>query len=342
MRRALIVAVALASALMLSSCALLPGGVPGGIYDDDHKQADARMEQIGAAVNSHDADALKALFSSRALEQATNLDAGLDYFLSFFPKGGVTWKRNTVDSEGKTDHGKNTELLSAVYKVSADGKDYWFAFEDFTVNAIDPESAGLYALGVTPWAEDLHSGAAAPFFAWSGSIHIDNNGEYGYPGIYMPDDDVVLPEQQGDARMDQIVAAVDSQDSAALMAMFSTRALEKATGLEEKVSEFFATFPDGGLTWERQIVNSDSGDLGKESKLLTAQYKVSAGGQDYWLFFADYAVDTIHPDNVGLAALAVTPWTEPGGPDPDPEFTSWNSSWIQESSGPYGIYVPTD
>jgi len=53
-------------------------------------------------------------------------------------------------------------------------------FKDFTVNeTIDPEKVGIFAMGVTPWAEDLHSGDAEPFFIWAGAIHIDKVGANG-------------------------------------------------------------------------------------------------------------------------------------------------------------------
>ena len=177
---------ALVTVVVLSSCALPFGGI---IHDNDNQQGDARMEQIADAVNSQDAAALKALFSARAVEQATDLEQRLDDFLSFFPNGGLTWEQNRVGSEVKIDaSGNKTELLDARYTVSADGIDYWLVFKDFTVNdAIDPANAGLYAVGITPWTEDVHSGPTKLFFAWAGSIGIDGDGENGYPGVYVPE-----------------------------------------------------------------------------------------------------------------------------------------------------------
>jgi hypothetical protein len=49
------------------------------------------------------------------------------------------------------------------------------------------ENVGIFAMGVTPWAEDLHSGPAEPFFIWAGAIHLDRVGGNGYPGIYVPE-----------------------------------------------------------------------------------------------------------------------------------------------------------
>jgi hypothetical protein len=75
MRRILSVVVAGLCAVALSSCSIWPFS----LIPSDNGQADARMEQIADAVDAQDADALRALFSKRALEQTTDIDAGLDY-----------------------------------------------------------------------------------------------------------------------------------------------------------------------------------------------------------------------------------------------------------------------
>lgn len=187
MRKLLVTVVALVSAVVLSSCALWPFGSSGQVFDDSYEKADARMEQIASAINGDDAAALQGMFSPRALEQA-GFDERLEYLLAFFPNGGLTWERDSVGAEKESANGKKTELLDALYKVSSDGHEYWLLFKDFTVNeTVDPENVGIFAMGVIPWAEDLHSGAAEPFFIWADAIHMDRVGGNGYPGIYVPE-----------------------------------------------------------------------------------------------------------------------------------------------------------
>lgn len=187
------VVVALVSAVLLSSCALLPFGDPDTLFVDSGQKAHDRMQQIADAVNQHDAAALKAMFSPRALEEAANLDEGLDYFLALFPNGGLTVQGGDGRAaERQYKNGMLTEVLLADYRVSAEGQDYSVFFADFTVNeVIDPDNVGLYALGVTPWVsheiwEEL-SGAAKPFFVWARSIHADESDQNGYPGVYVPE-----------------------------------------------------------------------------------------------------------------------------------------------------------
>ena len=197
--------VALVCVVLLSSCALVPFGPPDAsetpepsesadaLYVDPGQKMTDRMQQIVAAVNDHDAPALKAMFSTPALERAPDIDAGLDYLLSLFPDGGLTsnwWVGPAAERQYKDE--KLTELLLVEYNVSAGGQDYSLFFADFTVNeVIDPNNVGLYALGITPWPEDHHSWivespSREPFFIWAESIHADGSDENGYPGVYVP------------------------------------------------------------------------------------------------------------------------------------------------------------
>jgi hypothetical protein len=185
---------ALVCVVALSSCSLLPPGPHGVPFPDSDQKSDAQMDKIIAAVNKHDAAALKAMFSKRALEKAVDLDKRLDYFLSFFPNGGMTWKRDASASEG--DESSGTELLKSYYKVSAGGVDYSLFFADFTLNKIDPDNVGLHALGVAAWADDRRSGPSEPFFSWAASMTIDESDADGYPGVYVPPDATQLSEQK--------------------------------------------------------------------------------------------------------------------------------------------------
>ena len=91
MKRLFSVVVALACAVVLSSCSLLPFGHGAGVFDDSLQTVSARMKQIGAALNTQDAAALKAMYSKRALDEVPDLDERLDDLIAMFPNGDVTW-----------------------------------------------------------------------------------------------------------------------------------------------------------------------------------------------------------------------------------------------------------
>lgn len=183
MRKFLAVLVALASVVVLSSCTFGPFKPPYIQGDDDPQRARDRMEQIADALGDQDGAALKGMFSAVALEQATEIDEELEYLLSLFPEGEISWEKAGSHSFGAIENGKKTTLLRVIYRVTADGGDFWLFFADFTENTIDPENVGLYGLGVAPRTESEDSEAEKEFYSWNGQFGLD---EKGTPGIYVP------------------------------------------------------------------------------------------------------------------------------------------------------------
>lgn len=297
------------------------------------------MEQVAAAVNSRDAAALKAMFSPVALEQATEIDERLDYFLSFFPNGGLTWKRETANSSGHNYYGKKTELVMASYTVSADGNDYWLFFADFTVNEVEnPDNVGLYALGVTPWTEDRLSGPAEPFRHWTGSFTIDESDDDGYPGVYFPPDNIELSIQ----KLNQIVDELNTEDSDGLRLRFSVYAQLEHREIDDQIEELFALFPDRDVVWEELAavpVVRENADNGEKQSLLLSTHRVSSGGADYRLFFAYFTESSVIPDNLGLYAIGVAPWTESGDSAAEQALSAWAETFDVDASVPPGVFI---
>jgi len=194
MRQVRAVVVALLCGILLASWTPAPSKSPATLYVDSGQKTIDRMQQIAHAVKKHDVAALKAMFSPRALDEATDLDAGLNYFLSLFPNG-MTWKSwNGPAAEREYKGGKLTEVLLEEFKASAGGREYSVFIAEFTVNdVIDPDNVGLYALGAMPWPKDHDSwlrdqpsGAGVPYYAWARSIHADERDAAGHPGVYVP------------------------------------------------------------------------------------------------------------------------------------------------------------
>lgn len=332
MRKLLSTAIVLVCVVLLSSCVVF--------FDSDHQQADAQMEKIAAAVNGHDPAALKALFSTRALKGAAEIDEGLDYFLSFFPKGGLGWDRGQVNSDGHSEHGKETELLTASYKVSSDGKDYILFFADFTVNEVyDPDNVGIYGLGVIPWTADIHSGDAEPFSWWAGSFHADAGDPYGYPGVYVGYDNSQLSLH----RLPQIVEELNSQDPVGLRYRFSEYArTEYATEIDDELDELVALFLDGDVVEQDEQAAPtvrERADNGGETTLLLSTFRVSSGGVDYRLFCADFPENAADPSNIGIYAIGVAPWTESGDSPAEKDLLAWGGSFQVDASVPPGVFI---
>jgi hypothetical protein len=339
-RKAISVLVAFVCAVVLASCGLhgLPF-LPDG--PSDSQRMDTQMAKIAAAVNSHDAAALKAMFSPRALEKATDLDARLANLLSIFPNGGLTWTEDASASEGSQAYG--TELMKAYYKVSADGVDYSLFFADFTVNEIDPDNVGIYALGVAAWADDRRSGPSEPFFSWAASMTIDESDEEGYPGVYIPP----TIRQLGVQKVNLILGFLNDENKDAdwLRGRFSEYVqVEYPTGIDDThVDALLALFPLGDVVLQEdsQIapVIRETTDKGGRQSLLLSTHRVRSGGADYWLSFAYFTENSGNPDNVGFYAIGVAPRTKSGNSAAEKALFAWADKLDVDASVPPGIFI---
>jgi len=337
MRKVLAAAILLVCAVLLTSCSLLPFGSHGVPFPDSDQKSDAQMDKLAAALNAHDAAALKAMFSARALGKAADIDTRLNGLLSLFPKGGVTWKRDASSSEGDQSYG--TELLESYDKVSAGGVDYSLFFADFTLDKADADNVGLYALGVSAWSEDRGSGPSEPFFVWAGSMSIDESNANAYPGVWAPLDSSQLSVQ----KLNQIVSDLNTKDAAWLRGRFSDYAqLEHGAQLDD-LSKLFKLFPGHDVVRQDdpQIapVVRENTENGKKVSLLLSTHRVSAGGADYRMFFAYFTENTVNPDNVGLYAIGVAPWTDSGTSPAEQALTAWANAFTADAGTPPGILI---
>lgn len=332
MRRFASAVVAFASVLLLAACGFNP---VSWLPRDYPALAAERMGEIVEAVNSQDAAALKGMFTDYALtEYSAEIDDGLEYLLFLFPDGDLVWEDPKYQSpvSQSFDDRKRMIMVPALYDVSAGGKDYWLFFSYYIVNDIDPANIGIYGIGVAPRTETKSSGPEGVFFAWAGSVsgHRDNDP----PGVYIPDYDNV---ELADRMMEEIVEDdLNIQDPLGLRQKFTEYAQARyAEQLVDEVDELFALFPDGDIVWEPLTAEPDvrvAADGGNETILLLPFYRVSSGGRDYWLFFADFTVNTIDPDNLGLYAIAVAPRTESGDSAQEQALFEWADSFDVDTS----------
>jgi hypothetical protein len=310
MKRLHSVVVAVAAVALLTSCGVTWIPQPHG------ELAAARMAEIVDAINTQDAGALKEMFTDYArTEYSDEIDDGLQYLLSMFPDGDLVWENPDYrpgHSPAYSD-GKATIVVGASFEVSAGGKDYWLYFSLYTVNDPDPDNRGIYGLGAYPRTERGDSGPEGMFVEWAVSVS-SNYDENGPPGVYIPDyDNVDLSELVIEEIIDD---DLNIQDPVGLRERFTDYAQAQfPDALDDEIDALFALFPDGGIAWEpltREPEVRVAVDGDEETILLLPVYRVTAGGNDYWLFFAFYTVNTIDPDNLGLYGIGVAPRTATG------------------------------
>lgn len=158
----------LTSAFILTSCSF------GGriVYVGEEKAAKARMKEILAAIKDKDKEAMKALFSKKALDEANDFDEGVDYLFDFFQGDVQSWEIDAWSSGESIERGKKSIMLRTWYIVTTDKEKYMFFVIDYIKDTMNPDNAGLYTLRVIK-AEDEET-------------------EFGYwqdmciPGIYKP------------------------------------------------------------------------------------------------------------------------------------------------------------
>jgi hypothetical protein len=128
------------------------------IFRDDSIKAKARLEQIIDAVGNRDKDALRAMFSERALEEAEDLDGRMDWLFDFVGDDTVSWKQDGGSVDASNNHGIKTKESRYWFLVNTDTEEYMFLLVECTEDTEHPENVGLYMLQVYK-AEDIEKEA---------------------------------------------------------------------------------------------------------------------------------------------------------------------------------------
>lgn len=116
------------------------------IYANEETMSDARMEQVIKAIENKDREALKLLFSEKALSEAADIDGHIDYLFDLVEGDNISWERETLSAGKSAHYGKVVKMTRSWYFVSTDQEDYLFFMLEYTKDTEYPENIGLYAL----------------------------------------------------------------------------------------------------------------------------------------------------------------------------------------------------
>ena len=112
----------------------------------EHQIADQMMEDIAAALDVGDTDALKSLFSKTALEEATDIDQQISDLLNFY-QGKMKEFEGTLSSSIDNEYGKVMEKsISGEYVLVTDEKTYRVSYEYQLIDKENPDKEGLSVL----------------------------------------------------------------------------------------------------------------------------------------------------------------------------------------------------
>ena len=138
----------------------------GGIVISEEKRADDRMEQIISAIKEKDGDALKSLFSKKALDEANDFESDVDYLFEIFQSDINTYARDGWASDGAIEYGKKTLMIRFTINVNTDKEVYRLYVIDYNTDTTNPDNEGVFMLELRlpdspntgPWQGRMRAG----------------------------------------------------------------------------------------------------------------------------------------------------------------------------------------
>jgi hypothetical protein len=115
--------------------------------NNDRQMADEKLKKIIAALESGNNEALKGMFSKRALAEATDIDDGIKYAIQFY-HGKMISQDGALDVLTQKDGKENKKIIKAFYTVKTDNDTFIVFFIDQTENTVSPDEVGLFMLQV--------------------------------------------------------------------------------------------------------------------------------------------------------------------------------------------------
>lgn len=156
--------------LILNACSQNESGTIS--LNGNAEKADERLEELLEVMKNQDNVNLSALFSKQAISDNENFDDGVTYLLQFFEGEISSWERDRFTFEAIKDNGETSVKLIAWYTIETKEDKYMLFMTDYTINTINPDMQGLYALRVIKAKNEDEE-----FTYWQ---DMDN------PGIYIP------------------------------------------------------------------------------------------------------------------------------------------------------------
>jgi hypothetical protein len=114
-------------------------------------------------------------------------------------------------------------------------------------------------------------------------------------------------DELANARLGQIIEAIENQDKDALRSLFSKNSLEKADDFDGNAGLLFEFIQGEIVTWKKSggptVFDSKGG--GNKTKLINSYYFIDTDSQRYFFLIDDRPIDTINADNIGIDLLLV-------------------------------------
>ena len=112
-------------------------------------------------------------------------------------------------------------------------------------------------------------------------------------------------DKKADAKIEQILEIVKSQDKEALKSLFSEQVLDEIKDFDERIDYLFGFIHGEIGSWKRigGPVGDDTYDNGQITKEVCTWYNIDTNVDKYIILIRECTIDTINPANVGLYML---------------------------------------
>lgn len=136
--------------------------------------------------------------------------------------------------------------------------------------------------------------------------------------------------QKAEARLEQVVTAINGQDKEALKEMFSKQVLDEAEDLDGRIDYLFEFIQGDIVSWAREAGNVDSSsNYGIRQTDSKYEFSIKTEQSEYMIFIFEVTENTEYPENVGLYMLQVY----------EPKDRASQFDWGNEKKCA-GIYLP--
>ena len=136
----------LASIFLLVPFALIFSCVIGVFLSGQEHRINARTKQIISAINGGNRDALKSLFSKKALDEADDIDSKIDYVFEIMQGEIDSWKVESRGSIKSIRYGKKSWMIRFSITISTAKEDYVIFVIDYNVDTMNSDNQGVYML----------------------------------------------------------------------------------------------------------------------------------------------------------------------------------------------------
>jgi hypothetical protein len=161
--------------------------LPKDLLVNERRESERIAQRIIEALEEKDEDALRSLFSTRALAEADDLDEGLKYIMSVYKGSFITYENTGADNSNYFGAPGRTRMVKIGFEVTTDEEAYYLYFRYWLINEQDLSAEGLYMIKL-----DMLEALESESFM--------GGGHYDRPGIYHPGWDEDMARRRKDIK----------------------------------------------------------------------------------------------------------------------------------------------